>query len=199
MAEEKKKITMPSPPFPAGDMPGSMDLAPKEARAAEKPVPQPPVPEHMAEAPPAPIAHAPAPEHDILPTPKKYEESEAAPQGPETVQENITPAASPPLFVKIDKYHNIVKNIQKLKSYSLGMRDAIDALAEIEKELQNGLGVVNRALDNFNQVIGLLDAKLLRLQGIENPDVGVPKEMDDYIKNVYDQIDKIKQGIKSMP
>jgi hypothetical protein len=107
---------------------------------------------------------------------------------------------SPPLFIKIDKYSEVVKNMHKLKSYSLGLRDALDALADIEKELSTGLTIANRALDNFNTIISLLDAKLLRMSGV---DVGmrkedVPEELDDYIRQVYNQMEKVKHELKTI-
>jgi hypothetical protein len=112
---------------------------------------------------------------------------------------------SPPLFIKIDKYSDVVKNLQSLKSYALSLRDAIDALSDIENELKSGLSLTQKALDRFNTIISLLDSRLLRFQGGESEDVGplklTPKssdEIDSYIKGMYEQMEKIRDELKTI-
>jgi hypothetical protein len=105
---------------------------------------------------------------------------------------------SPPVFIKIDKYSDIVKNLQKLKSYALSLRDALDALADIEKELTTGISIGHKALDDFNTIIAILDSKLLRASAIEEFDIGAPGDMDKYIKGIYDQMEKIKDELKDL-
>jgi len=175
---KEKKHAMPAPPFPAGEAQQPDEEIYGEENTSPKPAPAPPAPEKPADY-------------------RAWnQQARANPQQTQSTKSTVN--ESPPLFVKVEKYRNIVDNIQKLKSYSLGLRDALDALADIEKELQNGISVLNRALDNFNSIIGLLDAKLLRIQGIEKSTVETPKEMDEYVKGVYDQVERIKKDLKSM-
>ena len=106
----------------------------------------------------------------------------------------------PPLFIKIDKYKEIIGNLQRLKTYALSLRDALDALDDIEKELKTGIQITQKALDDFNNIIALLDSKLIRLAGGEDADFEgqVPEHMDDYIKGVYDQISKIRDELRTI-
>lgn len=106
----------------------------------------------------------------------------------------------PPLFIRIDKYKEIIQNLQRLKSYSLSLRDALDALNDIEKELRTGIDLTQRALDDFNAIISMMDAKLIRLAGGEEGELEgeVPEHMDDYIKGVYDQISKIRDELRTI-
>ena len=106
----------------------------------------------------------------------------------------------PPVFIKIDKYKDIIQNIQRLKTYALSLRDALDALNDIEKELKTGIQITQRALDDFNNIIGMLDSKLIRMAGGEEGDIEgqVPEHMDDYIKGVYDQISKIRDELRTI-
>jgi hypothetical protein len=106
---------------------------------------------------------------------------------------------SPPLFIKIDKYKDIVQNLQRLKSYALGLRDALDALNDIEKELRTGIQLTQKALDDFNAIIAMLDAKVIRLAGGDEggyEETEIPQHMDEYIKGVYDQISKIRDELR---
>ena len=129
----------------------------------------------------------------------------AAPEPPRRPRERLQPAPSeartPPLFIKIDKYKEIVQNLQRLKSYALSLRDALDALDDIEKELKTGIQITQKALDDFNSMIAMMDSRLIRLS--EGEDGGefeseAPENMDDYVKNVYDQIAKIRDELRTI-
>jgi len=106
----------------------------------------------------------------------------------------------PPLFIRIDKYKELIQNLQRLKSYALSLRDALDALNDIEKELRTGIDLTQKALDDFNAIISVMDAKLIRLSGGEEGELEgeAPEHMDDYIKGVYDQISKIRDELKTI-
>jgi hypothetical protein len=130
----------------------------------------------------------------------------AAPEPPRRPQrERLQPlqseGKSPPLFIKIDKYKELVQNLQRLKSYALSLRDALDALDDIEKELKTGIQITQKALDDFNSMIAMMDSRLIRLS--EGEDGGefeaeTPEHMDDYVKNVYDQIAKIRDELRTI-
>jgi hypothetical protein len=113
--------------------------------------------------------------------------------------EHFHPPKPPPLFIKIDKYQEVVDNLQRLKSFALSLRDALDALADIEKELTTGVSIAHKALDDFNSVIALLESKMTRVGEIETARSGsTPKEVDNYIRNVYEQMDRIKQELDNV-
>lgn len=125
-----------------------------------------------------------------------------APGKPEPGKPPAGPSGSkdmPPLFVKVDKYEDVIKNVQELRSYTLSLRDALDALADIEKELKVGMEVAHKTLDRVNAIISMLDSKLLRTQGIDiEGEVKTPKEVEGYIKNVYGQIERLKSELKAI-
>jgi hypothetical protein len=109
--------------------------------------------------------------------------------------------ASPPVFVKVDRYRELLEDIQKLRSYSLGMRDALDAMSEIEKELKTAMNLTNKVLDKVNLIISSLDMKLLRKTGMaqeEEPGVKPPEEVESYIKGIYDQVERLKGELQSL-
>src|SRR4030042_845900 len=137
---------------------------------------------------PAPPRRPASPPPSIVPTSFSFED-ESRSEGP-----------YPPLFIKIDKYKEIIQNLQRLKSYSLSLRDAMDALNDIEKELRTGIEITQKALDDFNSIIAMLDTKLIRLSGGDEGQIEgeVPEHMDDYIKGVYDQISKIRDELRTI-
>jgi hypothetical protein len=124
----------------------------------------------------------------------------AAPRQAPPSDDSQSQGSYPPLFIKIDKYKDIVQNLQRLKSYALSLRDALDALDDIEKELKTGIQITQKALDDFNAIIAVMDAKLIRLTGGDEGEIEgeVPEHMDDYIKGVYDQIAKIRDELRTI-
>lgn len=112
--------------------------------------------------------------------------------------EHLHVPGSPPLFIKVDKYNDVVENLGKLKSFALSLRDALDALADIEKELTTGISIAHKALDEFNTIISILDSKLTKMDSLDVGKHAGPKEMDSYVRNIYDQMDKIKQELKAV-
>jgi hypothetical protein len=113
---------------------------------------------------------------------------------------------SPPVFVKVERYKDLLGDIQQLRSYSLGMRDALDAMSEIEKELKTAMNLTNKVLDKLNMIISSLDMKLLKKSGPVMPpmagDEGVsvkpPAEVEGHIKEIYEQIERLKGELHSI-
>lgn len=108
-------------------------------------------------------------------------------------------ADGPPLFIKVDRYKDIVKNVQQLRTYTVGLRDTLDALGEMEKELKVGVDMCHKALDRVNIVLTFLDTKFLRLQGLENVEPERQSdEIERYVRGVHEQMEKLKQNLKNI-
>lgn len=112
--------------------------------------------------------------------------------------------ANMPLFIKIDKYNDLVENVHKLKSFALSMRDVLDALAEMQNQIGKGLEVAHKTLDRFNQTISLTDARLMRSQvgdtDIRNSEKNInadsPEDIEKYVRELHDQIRRIKTDLE---
>lgn len=103
---------------------------------------------------------------------------------------------SPPLFIKIDRYNELARNISELKSHALSVRDALDALNDIEKEIKNAIDITQIGLDNVTSTIALIDTKLLKIGRDDSEEVmEIPREMDDYMKSLYDNMERIRHEL----
>jgi hypothetical protein len=109
--------------------------------------------------------------------------------------------SSPPVFVKIERYRELLEDVQKLRSYSLGLRDALDAMAEIEKEFKTAMSLTNKVLDKVNILISSLDMKLLQKSGpgmdALEP-IKPPEDVENYVRGIYEQIDKLKAELQTL-
>jgi len=113
---------------------------------------------------------------------------------------------TPPLFIKVERYKDIVRSIQQLRSYALSLRDALDALSDLEKELQTGLSICHKALDKFNTLISMLDARLSRTRGAEKEvraaaeelKTETPKDIESYVRALHEQMERIREDLKAI-
>lgn len=133
--------------------------------------------------------------------PLKFSPPEGAPKG------------SPPLFIKIDKYREVLRNIRNLRSYILNLRDALDVLEDMQKELANGVHIAQRTVDELNVILSSLDSFFLKPQAIEHherdeemeeaykphhPEAPAPREVEGYVKDVYGELEKLRSQLKSI-
>jgi len=129
------------------------------------------------------------------------------------------PGPSPPLFIKIDKYREVLKNIRNLRSYILNLRDALDVLEDMQKELSNGIHIAQRTLDELNVILSSLDSFFLKPQAVEHedmdereeaeereekaykpvhPEAPAPKQVEGYVKDVYGELEKLRSQLKTL-
>jgi hypothetical protein len=107
----------------------------------------------------------------------------------------------PPVFIKVDRFKELLGDIQQLRSYSLGLRDALDAMSEIEKEFKTAMNLTNKVLDKVNMLLTSIDMKLLK-KGGETPAEAMaikpPPEIEHYVKGIYEQIERLKGELSSL-
>ncbi len=108
---------------------------------------------------------------------------------------------SPPVFIKVDRFKELLDDIQQLRSYSLGLRDALDAMSEIEKEFKTAMNLTNKVLDKVNMLLSSVDMKLLKKGGeapSEAMSIKPPPEIESYVKGIYEQIERLKGELQAI-
>ena len=142
-------------------------------------------------------------------TPVKLPEIERPPRTRPAGPPEPGSGKSPPLFIKVDRYDEIVKNIRDLKSSILNLRDSLDVLEDMQKEIANGIEIAHRSIDELNSAITNLDSFFMRPQGIRHhmdediSPVGRPggsgrPPVEDEMRDVYGQVEKLRDQLKAM-
>ncbi|MEM5871416.1 MAG: hypothetical protein QW051_00935, partial [Candidatus Aenigmatarchaeota archaeon] len=72
--------------------------------------------------------------------------------------------SSPPLFIKVERYREIIRAIQDLRTYILNLRDALDILKDMQREIANGIEIAHKTLDDLNIIASNLDSFFVRPQ-----------------------------------
>lgn len=111
------------------------------------------------------------------------------------------PHKTAPLFIKVDRYQDVLDTIDGLKAQSVHLRDVVDAMHELQRQLGSGMDAIGKVIDNFSEILTGLDASLARVDESHSPDDLPPAHDDDiehYVKQVYDQVEKVDQQLKPM-
>jgi hypothetical protein len=127
---------------------------------------------------------------------------------PGSFKEPMGPMDSPPLFIKIDKYREVVRNLMEIKSFVLNLRDALDVMDDIQREISNGVNIAKKTLDELNMLLSNMDSYLVKPEAMEHAMDNEPfeqkqvprqsEELDNYVKDVYGQLEKLKTQLKSL-
>lgn len=73
---------------------------------------------------------------------------------------------SAPLFVKVEKYREVVSNIQEMKLFVAGVKDIFSILQEIEHIRGEALNVMKVTVQRLEKSVVEMDAELLRPRGV---------------------------------
>ena len=106
-----------------------------------------------------------------------------------------------PLFIKVERYNEIIATIHNLRYYYIALKDAVEALIEIYDEVKRGLNLIENVLDNLNSKLTELDSKFLKPHGVEKIAEEKPmdrnlEEIEKYISDIHKYIEKLREQIK---
>ncbi len=93
---------------------------------------------------------------------------------PETREEPIIrPQAmeTAPLFVKVDKYKEILTSIQEMKIFISGTKQIFNVIYELESIRGDALKILKATLQRLEKSVAEIDTDLLRPRGFETSDI----------------------------
>lgn len=104
-----------------------------------------------------------------------------------------------PLFIKIDKYKEVLQKVQKMKSIVNNLNRLVALQNTIEKARSDSIEAMRKNVDDFQQTIKTLDQELVRPQTME-PFIKdqTTQPVDTYTKDLEDEIAKLKEQLKNI-
>lgn len=95
------------------------------------------------------------------------------PEEPMHVQEPraVSVPTSAPLFVKVDKYREILSGIQEMKIFVSGTRQLFNVLHELETVRSDAINIMRATIQRLEKSIVEIDSELLRPRGVGVSDV----------------------------
>lgn len=79
---------------------------------------------------------------------------------------------SAPLFVKVDKYREILSGVQEMKIFISGTRQLFNVLHELETVRADAINIMRATIQKLEKSIVEIDAGLLRPRGVGMSDIG---------------------------
>lgn len=144
------------------------------------------------------------PQESDVPVWKKEEDwpQPAASSWTQPPQEEMAQPTYAPLFVKIDRYRNILSALGSIKAAMGLIKNSFGALNELDKARIQTMGLIRDALDKVEKKMDALDHELVRPTGFNTQ--ATPEEYQDVhnvtatVADLKGQIQQLKSELQQM-
>ena len=129
------------------------------------------------------------------------------PEMPERIKPEIPeitpqePTVSAPLFVKIEKYRNVLNTLNDLKTTILMLKNALVVQKELERTRDENVSLIQSGINKIDKKILALDAEFLRPRGyIEQLPTHIHESegLEGAVDNLKSQIDDLKSELETI-
>ena len=108
-----------------------------------------------------------------------------------------------PLFVKIERYRQILNTIGTLKTSLIVVKNSLDTLDQIEKARDQVYSIVTDVVGRMDEKLVNLDNELLRPAGFHTPSDASPEQQDvrsieATVSELRGQIDQLRSELGKM-
>jgi len=108
---------------------------------------------------------------------------------------------SPPLFIKLEKYEEILNTMTEMKNILNSLKNSFFILNENDKIRSETIEIIKEGIERMEQRTAALDSVLLKPPGYEEMPAGEEEktdEMRDVLSTLRLQIDQLKQELESI-
>jgi hypothetical protein len=127
------------------------------------------------------------PDEDYVEMPKKTAYSQEFPARREE--------ESAPLFVKVEKYREILNSMQEIKIFVSGMKQLFNILHDIETVREESLKIMRATIQRFERCVVEIDTELLRPKGA---DVGIVQRGTEEVKYIETSLAELQKTLSSL-
>jgi len=161
--------------------------------------------EEFEPSPRAPVYQAQQPMPRAMPLPQQevdepFELEEIEPAHERKRVHHATTGA--PLFVKVEKYSDIIESIQEMKSFVSGVKQLFAVLYELETVRNDALKIMRNAVQRLDKSVSEIDAELLRPQGLDlgKHETGTAEvgEIEDSLSDLQRQLAVLRKELTEM-
>ncbi len=108
---------------------------------------------------------------------------------------------SAPLFIKVEKYRDILSGLQELKTFVSSIKQLFTILHEVETVRSDTLKIMRASIQRLEKSIIEIDSELLRPKGFDMPDVSSDVEIrhvEASLGDLQKQITVLKRELQEM-
>ena len=122
--------------------------------------------------------------------------TEPQPTEPELEEEQRPSFA--PLFVKIDRYRQILNTMNYLKNTMMLVKNNFAILSELERLREENLRLIESTLERMEKKVVSLDSQFMRPSGFVEEDVQDVGALDATVADLSGQIEDLKAQLQSI-
>ncbi|MFP4116558.1 MAG: hypothetical protein ACLFQ8_00685 [Candidatus Aenigmatarchaeota archaeon] len=104
-----------------------------------------------------------------------------------------------PLFVKIDKYNEVLQDLESVRSSLADLKQLFELMNEVDNIKRRGMKELREGMANLANTLVSMDEKFIRPEGseeiISEPESGVSKTVQDLqgeLRNIRDSLDRME-------
>ena len=147
-----------------------------------------------------------------LPPLRNIKEEVVSPRKPTQTSEETQPRKmeetyqEPPLFIKLDKYRDLVNSLAQLKALTQMIKNSIAALERLQKTQMETISMIKKTLANAEQKINKINSELVKPPMVPFistvPELGTEEyqeieSINATVSNLKEQIEQLKQELSN--
>lgn len=100
-----------------------------------------------------------------------------------------------PLFVKVEKYRELLSTVQTMKVFVSGIKQIFNVLQELETVRAESLKTMRASVQKLERSVTEMDTELLRPRGVDFTDL---VESEDEVAHIEDSLTDLQKQIASL-
>lgn len=107
-----------------------------------------------------------------------------------------------PLFVKIDRYQEVLGTIDELKATLLGVRDLLNLMQQLDKIRLEAEALMQKNIQEIVVGISNMDKEFVRPKGVEMEEHAMPKfesgKVENYVGELQRELDNLRSQLQTV-
>jgi len=138
---------------------------------------------------------------EIQPEPEADIVEEPMPEDLMPIQEAKPPEIGAPLFVKVEKYRELLSGLQEMKLFVSSVKDIFSIMQEVESIRSDALNVLKVTVQRLEKSVIEIDTELLRPRGMTTPLTQGESEVrhiESSLSELQQQLVELKRDLQNM-
>ncbi len=114
----------------------------------------------------------------------------------------MPPSSSAPLFVKVDKYREVLTSIQEMKIFLSGLKQIFSVMNEIETMRTDSINILRATMQRLEKTVVEIDTELLRPRGVDMSSLtageGEMRHIESSLDDLQKQLHHLKKDLQQM-
>jgi hypothetical protein len=103
-----------------------------------------------------------------------------------------------PLFIKLDKYGQIINSMGELKNNIMRIKNAYSVLVELDRLREECINAIRNYVEYVDRKLGEIDSQLIRPVGFQEVPTEAVESLEGTLGELKNRLDQIKSQLQSI-